>query len=83
MLWLIFRTLTIHILIYTFIIAIFVFILITVWSKYNNKRYGHLNRRTFPKNITNEDIVNYFGIGIAIIEQMQNDKVIILEKTIV
>ena len=83
MLSFIFKTLTIHILVSTFIISMAIFILITIWSKYNHKRYAHLNRRTFPKDVVNDDIELYFGIGIDIIEKMQNNKVIILKKTIV
>lgn len=74
---------TIHILTITVAIAICIFILIYFWGKYNYKRYAHLNRRKFPQDVTNDEIELYFGLSSSLVEKMQNDKVIILEKTIV
>jgi len=73
--------------IHTFIITIFIasgsFILMYFWGKYNYKKYAHLRRRKFPKVVTNDEIESYFNLPSSTIEKMQNDKIIILEKTIV
>ncbi|GIM27882.1 hypothetical protein CPJCM30710_05480 [Clostridium polyendosporum] len=74
---------TIHILLITVAIAMCIFILIYFWGKYNYKRYAHLNRRKFSKNVNNDEIELYFGLPSSLVEKMQNDKIIILEKTIV
>ncbi|EKQ54363.1 MULTISPECIES: poly-beta-1,6-N-acetyl-D-glucosamine biosynthesis protein PgaD [unclassified Clostridium] len=72
---------------YTFMITIVIasssFILIYFWGKYNYKRYAHLRRRKFPKAVTEEEIERYFNLPSSTIEKMQNDKIIILDKTIV
>lgn len=74
---------TIRIFLITVAIAMCIFILMYSWEKYNYKRYAPLNRRKFPKNVTNDEIKLYFGLPSSLVEKMQNDKVIILEKTIV
>lgn len=74
---------TIHILMITVAIAMCAFILMYFWGEYNYKRYAHLNRRKFPQDVTNDEIELYFGLSSSLVEKMQNDKVIILEKTIV
>lgn len=74
---------TIRIFLSTVAIAMCIFILMYSWEKYNYKRYAPLNRRKFPKNVTNDEIKLYFGLPSSLVEKMQNDKVIILEKTIV
>lgn len=74
---------TIHTFIITIVIAGSDFILIFFWGRYNYKRYSHLRRRKFPKNVTKDEVEHYFNLPSSTIEQMQNDKIIILEKTIV
>ena len=74
---------TIHTFIITIVITIGSFILMYFWGKYNYKRYAHLRRRKFPKTVTNDEIERYFNLPSSTIEKMQNDKIIILEKTIV
>lgn len=74
---------TIHTLTITIAFSISVFIVMYGWGKYNYKRYANLNRRKFPKDITASEVANYFDLPVSLIVQMQNDKVIILEKTIV
>lgn len=73
--------------IYTFIITIVIagigFILMYFWGRYNYKRYAHLRRRKFPKDVTKDEVKLYFNLPSLTIEKMQNDKIIILEKTIV
>lgn len=59
------------------------FIVAYLWGKYNYKRYAHLRRRKFPKDVTNNEIELYFNLQSSLVEKMQNDKIIILEKTIV
>ena len=74
---------TIQTFIITIVITIGSFILMYLWGKYNYKRYAHLRRRKFPKTVTNDEIERYFNLPSSTIEKMQNDKIIILEKTIV
>lgn len=74
---------TIHTFIITLVIAISGLILMYFWGGYNYKRYAHLRRRKFPKDVTKGEIERYFNLPSSTIEKMQNDKIIILEKTIV
>jgi poly-beta-1,6-N-acetyl-D-glucosamine biosynthesis protein PgaD len=74
---------TVHTFLITFTIAICIFLLLYLWGRYNYKRYAHINRRTFPKDVTSDEIALYFGLKSSLVEKMQNDKIIILEKTIV
>jgi poly-beta-1,6-N-acetyl-D-glucosamine biosynthesis protein PgaD len=74
---------TIHTFIITLVIASIGLILMYFWGRYNYKRYSHLRRRKFPKNVTKNEVERYFNLPSSTIEKMQNDKIIILEKTIV
>ncbi|MFL0196282.1 poly-beta-1,6-N-acetyl-D-glucosamine biosynthesis protein PgaD [Clostridium sp. WILCCON 0269] len=74
---------TLRILITTIVIALCVFIVMYSWGRYNYKRYAHLKRRKFPQNVTNHEIALYFNLPISLVEKMKNDKVVVLEKTIV
>lgn len=67
----------------TVVISVCVFMLIYLWGKYNYKRFAHLKRRKFPENVTNDKIAEYFGLPLSLVEKMQNDKIIVIEKTIV
>jgi poly-beta-1,6-N-acetyl-D-glucosamine biosynthesis protein PgaD len=74
---------TIKITLMTVVISIVVFIIMLTWGKYNYNRYAHLRRRKFPKDVTQEDVAEYFNLPFDEIKKMQNDKRIELEKTIV
>jgi poly-beta-1,6-N-acetyl-D-glucosamine biosynthesis protein PgaD len=67
----------------TVVISVCVFMLIYLWGKYNYKRFAHLKRRKFPENVTNDKIAEYFGLPLSLVEKMQNNKIIVIEKTIV
>ena len=69
---------TIHAFIITLVIACGGIILMYFWGRYNYKRYAHLRRRNFPKDVTKEEVKNYFNLPSSSIEKMQNDKVIFL-----
>lgn len=64
-------------------ISILAFIVMLLWGRYNYKRYAYLNRRKFPKDVTSQEIALHFNLPVEVIEKMQNDRIIELEKTIV
>ncbi len=74
---------TIRVFIITIIFSFFFSIIIYLWQKYNYKKFAHLRRRTFPQNVTTNEIELYFDLPPSLVEKMQNDNIIILEKTIV
>lgn len=74
---------TINTLIITIVISLLGFLIMYGWGRYNFKRYAHLKRRKFPDYITIEGIAEYFNLSLEVVESMQNDRIIILEKTIV
>lgn len=74
---------TIHTFVITLVIASSCLILMYFWGRYNYKRYAHLRRRKFPKDVTKSEVERYFNLPSSTIEKMQNHKIIILEKTIV
>lgn len=45
------------------ILSVVIYIGIAVWSNYNLKKYGKLNRRKFAKDVTDDEIVAYFNIS--------------------
>lgn len=74
---------TMHIFIMTIVIAVSCFILMYFWGRYNYKKYAHLRRRKFPKDVTHEEIEIYFNLPSPLVKKMQNDKIITFKKTIV
>lgn len=74
---------TINTLLITIVISFLGFLIMYGWGRYNFKRYAHLKRRRFPDYITIEGLAKYFNLSLEVVETMQNDKIIILEKTIV
>lgn len=74
---------TIHTFVTTLVIASSCLILMYFWGRYNYKRYAHLRRRKFPKDVTKSEVEHYFNLPSSTIEKMQNNKIIILDKTIV
>ena len=74
---------TINTLLITIMISFLGFLIMYGWGRYNFKRYAHLKRRRFPDYITIEGLAKYFNLSLEVVETMQNDKIIILEKTIV
>lgn len=66
----------------TLYIAIVSFIIMIGWKMYNIKRFGGLKRRTYPKDTTIEELVEFFKISEDKIREMQNSKIIVLEKNL-
>lgn len=74
---------TIRVFLLTITFSLLFFIIIYLWRKYNYKKYAHLRRRTLPNYVTSNEIESYFNLPPSLVEKMQNDKIIVLEKTIV
>ncbi len=68
------------VLLITLLIAI---ILLIFWKNYNYHKFGKLHRRTFQPSVTNEELSEMFELDIHIIEQMQNERYVVLEKNII
>ena len=62
------------------ILLISIYILLTVWGNYNKKKYGSLRRRKYPTPTTEEDLMNLNLIDEITYEELQNERVIVLEK---
>ena len=58
-------------------------IVINFWRFYNAKRFGKLERRSFPQDSNNKELAKYFNIDESVIIRMQNEKIITLENNIV
>jgi poly-beta-1,6-N-acetyl-D-glucosamine biosynthesis protein PgaD len=74
---------TLKIISLTITAAMIAFVIMLGWGRYNYRKFGHLDRRQFPKVVSSEDIAKYFDLPIQQVEEFQNDKWINLEKTIV
>lgn len=74
---------TLNTLLITVLISIVAFLTIFSWGRYNYKKYAHLRRRNFPEDVTTEEVVEYFNLSLETVVDMQNNKRIVLEKTIV
>jgi poly-beta-1,6-N-acetyl-D-glucosamine biosynthesis protein PgaD len=64
-------------------IAILAALVLSLWGSYNYRKYAHLNRRTFPKDVTSSKIDGHFGLHPFQVLEMQSSKITVLEKTIV
>lgn len=68
---------------FTFIIFIlynFIFLLLYLWSVYNKKRYGNLNRRNYPSPADKNDMLNLNMIDQSTYEVLQHSKEITFDK---
>lgn len=68
---------------FTFVILllfIFILVLLYVWSIYNKKRYGNLNRRKYPKPASKEDMLHLNMVDEFTYEALQHAKEITFEK---
>ena len=75
--------LTISVLKKSLIIAIFGFLIIILWSKYNYVSYVKLYRRSYKKKHTSpKEISNYFNISEQDVYKIQNSKYIEIEDNI-
>lgn len=74
---------TLNTLLITVMISILAFLIIFGWGRYNYRKYAHLRRRNFPEDVTTGEIVEYFKLPLETVVEMQNNKKIVLEKTIV
>lgn len=74
---------TIKTLIITGVISLLGFLIMYGWGRYNYNKYAHLRRRKFSEDITVKEIISYFNLPLEVVETMQNNKLIVLEKTIV
>lgn len=68
------------VLLIAFLIAV---ILLIVWKNYNYHKFGKLHRRTFQPSVSNEELSEMFELDMQTIEQMQNERYVVLEKNII
>lgn len=69
---------------FIYLIAFLIFIvLMIVWKNYNYQKYGKLHRRTFQPAVSNEELCEMFKLDASVIEQMQNERYVVLEKNII
>jgi poly-beta-1,6-N-acetyl-D-glucosamine synthesis protein len=61
------------------ILFISMYILLSAWGHYNKKRYGSLRRRKYPTPTTEEDLMKLNLIDEITYEELQNEKLIVLE----
>ncbi len=62
-----------------FILFIILYLLFLGWTYYNKKKYAHLTRRKYPEMATKEDLLSLKMIDANIYEELQNNKIIVLE----
>ncbi len=71
-----------YFLIYLFAFLIFG-VLMILWKNYNLHRFGKLRRRGFQPPVSNEELCEMFELDATIIEQMQNERYVVIEKNII
>ena len=67
----------------TGIILLIEILFMIFWKEYNRRKYGSLNRRTFRPDASIDDMVQFFGIDAALIEDMRNSDVYVLNHNII
>jgi poly-beta-1,6-N-acetyl-D-glucosamine synthesis protein len=65
---------------FAFLIWIFFYIGLFSWKFYNQKRFGSLNRRTYPEPTTKDDLLNLQLMSEENYIILQNSKRIVFEK---
>jgi poly-beta-1,6-N-acetyl-D-glucosamine biosynthesis protein PgaD len=58
-------------------------IVLNGWRMYNRKKYGDLNRRSFPIHVSEQEIGNYFNISPELVTKLQRNKWTDLEDDII
>lgn len=66
-----------------FIAFLIIVIFLIFWKNYNKRKYGKLHRRKFKPAVTNKELAEMFEIEQSVIEQMQNDRVTVLDQNII
>ena len=54
-----------------------------LWKNYNYQKFGKLHRRTFQPAVSNEELSEMFELDASVIELMQSERYILLEKNII
>ncbi|WP_420850305.1 poly-beta-1,6-N-acetyl-D-glucosamine biosynthesis protein PgaD [Peribacillus alkalitolerans] len=62
------------IIIFTFSFVIFAFLSFFFWGEYNKKRFGSLNRRSFPKPLEIEEIAAFYSIRPEEVHTLQGQR---------
>ncbi|MDF2607008.1 MAG: pgaD [Bacillales bacterium] len=73
---------TVKIVLITIFVASIVLSILLFWSRYNRTRFGNLNRRKFPKDVTDSELMSYFKLDTQLFNDMKNNRVTVLEKNI-
>jgi len=60
----------------TLILSVVIFAIVMGWSVYNYRKYGKLNRRKFPKPVTDDELLQYFDITPEQLDRLKNSKVV-------
>lgn len=69
---------------FIYFIAFLIFtILLIIWKNYNYHKFGKLHRRTFQPEVSNEELCEMFELDASIIETMQSERYVVLEKNII
>ena len=69
---------------FIYLIAFLLFILLMIlWKNYNYQEFGKLHRRTFQPPVGNDELCEMFELDASIIEQMQGERYVLLEKNII
>jgi poly-beta-1,6-N-acetyl-D-glucosamine biosynthesis protein PgaD len=67
----------------TIIISLCSFAFLYFWGHYNFRKYGHLDRRSFPKSVTSEELAVYFSMPVSEVERFTKEKLLTLEENII
>ncbi len=69
---------------FVLLIAYLVFIILLIfWKNYNYHKFGKLHRRTFQPEVNNDELSEMFELDKELIEQMQSERYVVLEKNII
>ena len=69
---------------FIYFIAFLIFtILLIIWKNFNYHKFGKLHRRTFQPEVSNEELCEMFELDASIIETMQSERYVVLEKNII
>lgn len=61
---------------FTLIILALSLVVLSLWGNYNKKRYGTLNRRTFPDPTSMEEIGRYYSLTSSEVKELQEKRYI-------
>ena len=72
-----------HMLFILFIGTLLISLYLIIWRQYNFRRFGRKDRRKFPKDVTDGELAERFGLDEEKVKELKTQKVIVFEENVI